>query len=388
MDIGSMVLKSGDTSPPSYGSYKPLRVMIVVYCLRGGGAERVASYLANSLAERNHHVSVVTEQGSETDQYPLRNDVERNVIGTRSGGGNIRKAMRMFGKILTLRRLIVKNKPDVVVSLMTRSNNIAISASIGLNCKTVICERNDPRHNNERSGDASFRKYLYPKADLIIAQTELMAKVVREDFRIKNAVVIPNPSIIDEKTTAEPGLILGNDFILGMGRLAPQKGFDVLIRAYARTQARKTMRLVLAGQGGHRTWYASIAHEEGVTDRVDFVGHLDEPFPVLKSCRMFVLSSRWEGFPNVLLEAMSFGRPVISTRLPSGAHDMIEDGVNGLLVPVGDHDALAAAIDRYALDREAAELIGARAPAAIERFRSPVVMQLWEDTLQKIVLHE
>lgn len=361
-----------------------MRVAIVIYCLRGGGAERVSSYLANSLAAAGHGVAVMTELPPETDQYHLDPGIARAVFGSASGGGRLRKAQRLLGKALRLRRALRRAKPDIVVSFMTRSNNLTLLATAGTRHKVVICERNDPRSNNERTGDAWLRRRLYSRADLLIAQTDTMAQVMRERFDIERTAVIPNPSVVDQASVPSVPDESRPDYILAMGRLAPQKGFDVLIRAYARSRARRSLELVIAGQGGHKGWYESIAQEEGVADRVRFVGHVDAPYPLIRGCRLFVLSSRWEGFPNVLLEAMSFGRPVISSVLPSGAHAMIENGRNGLLVPVGDVGALSAAIDRLALDRDAAEAMAARAPAAVEPFRLPVVMRQWETVLRGV----
>ncbi|MEN2785588.1 glycosyltransferase [Sphingomonas qilianensis] len=358
-----------------------MKVVIVVYCLRGGGAERVSSYLANSLVEAGDQVCVVTELGPETDQYHVGPAVRREVIGSSSGGGRLRKALRMARKVLKLRSILGRQKPDVVVSLMTRTNNLTLLATVGTSHRVVICERNDPRHNNERAGDETLRRLLYPRTTLLIAQTETMARVMRQDFGLKRTAVIPNPSINDVADSNPAAPHFAGKYILAMGRLAPQKGFDVLIRAYAQSRAREKMALVIAGQGGHRGWYESIAESEGVAKHVHFVGHIDEPFPLLRECEMFVLSSRWEGFPNVLLEAMSLGRPVISTILPSGAHDMIEHGTNGLLVPVGDDVSLATAIDTLASDGEAAEVMGARGPAAVARFQLTVVMAQWRRVL-------
>lgn len=359
-----------------------LRVILVVYCLRGGGAERVSAYLANSLADRGYRVTVVTELGPETDQYQLRADVARAVIGRANGGGRLRKMGRFLAKTFVLRQIVKRLRPDVVVSFMTRSNNISLLATTRLPVKTIVCERNDPRHNKERSVDANLRRWSYPRADLLIVQTDTMARVMREEFGVEKSVTIPNPSLVDiDEADQTPEITLPENYILAMGRLAPQKGFDVLIRAYARSRALHLYELVIAGQGGHLGWYESIAREEGVLNRVRFVGHLERPLPVMKRCRMFVLSSRWEGFPNVLLEAMSLRRPVISSRLPSGAHDMIVDGVSGLLVPVGDEQALVTAINRLVDDPAGAEAMGNQGPAAVARFRLPVVMDQWAEVL-------
>ena len=360
-----------------------MKVAIVVYCLRGGGAERVSSYLANGLSQGGDKVSLITELGPEHDQYVLCSGIARHTIG-QQGGSRAGRIARMVRKIIRLRSVLRRERPDVVVSFMTRGNNLALIASLGMRHRTVISERNDPRSNFERSGDSTLRKLLYPRADLMVAQTPAMATVTKELFGITNVVIIPNPAVIPAHVTRAK-IDVGTPYILAMGRLASQKGFDVLIRAYAQSVARHTHRLLIAGQGGGLARYTDIARDEVVADRVTFLGHVDDPMPLLAGCAMFILSSRYEGFPNVLLEAMGLARPVISTILPSGAHDMIADGENGLLVPVEDAPALAKAIDRLARDPIAAEAIGARAPLAVDRFRLPVVIDLWRSTLHQLV---
>ncbi len=371
-----------------------MKIAIIVYCLRGGGAERVCSYLADGLVEKGHEVTLITELSPDSDQYILDPRVSRRVIGTpgaspddyrRKRGSMLGRLWRLTQKVMRLRRVFTRLKPDVVISFMTRSNNMALMAGAGLPIRTVICERNDPRLNKEPAIDRRLRARLYRHADLLIAQTDTMGCVARDLFGVKDTLTIPNPCVTPAPRGI-PGLAdVPDDYILAMGRLAPQKGFDVLIRAYAASRAKSSIALVIAGQGGHGDWYLSIAEEEGVASQVHFVGHVDDPYPLLKNCRMFVLSSHYEGFPNVLLESMSLGRPVISTILPSGAHDMIEHGVNGLLVPTKDVDALAAAIDVLADDRDAAEAMGARAPAAVAQFSLPVVLGKWEEAAATVL---
>ena len=170
-----------------------MKVAIVVYCLRGGGAERVSSYLANGLSRGGDTVSIIIELGPEPGQHVLCSGIARYSIGEqgRSGAGRI---VRMGRNIIRLRSVLRRERPDVVMSLMTRGNNLALIASLGMRHSTVINERNHPRRNLERSDDSTLRKLLYPHADLMVAQTPTMA--TKGLFGVTNVVTIPKPTVV------------------------------------------------------------------------------------------------------------------------------------------------------------------------------------------------
>jgi len=197
---------------------------------------------------------------------------------------------------------------------------------------------------------------------------------------VRRTACIPNPCVVNPTLPATaPVNPSGRGYILAMGRLFPQKGFDILIKAFAASAASLDHDLVIAGQGEELASLRALAATSGMADRVIFPGHVADPSYLLSHCKLFVLSSRYEGFPNVLLEAMSHGRPVISTRFPSGAHDFIEHGVNGFLVPVEGVAELAAAMDRIVSDETLRRHLGNAAQNAVERFSLPKIVQHWRD---------
>jgi glycosyltransferase involved in cell wall biosynthesis len=292
----------------------------------------------------------------------------------------------MVRKTARLRRYLKREKPDVMISFMTRCNAMALAASIGLRCGIIISERNDPRYRPEPLVDRAIRALLYRHSDLLVAQTSVLEEVSRTLFHVARTACIPNPFLPVLATKASAVECTGADrpYALAMGRLYYQKGFDVLIRAFAQSAERHVLNLVIAGEGEEREPLATLAHELGIADRVRFVGHVDQPSSLLAGCGIFILSSRYEGFPNVVLEAMSFGRPVISTRLPSGAHAIIEDGVSGLLVPTEDVDSLAHAISRIATDGALAARLGTNGRKAIEPFGLEPVIAQWREVIEKV----
>ncbi len=200
---------------------------------------------------------------------------------------------------------------------------------------------------------------LYPRCDGVIAVSEGVARDLVEAIGLPEGVVeaIYNP-VVDEALLARsreavdhPWLQAGEPpLILGVGRLEQQKDFPTLLRAFAALQARRPSRLVVLGEGRERAALEALAAELGIAERVALPGHVDNPFAWMRRADLFVLSSAWEGFGNVLAEALAVGTPVVSTDCPSGPREILADGRYGPLTPVGDVaalcEAMAATLDR------------------------------------------
>ncbi len=196
-------------------------------------------------------------------------------------------------------------------------------------------------------------RWLYPKIDRIVAVSQGVAKDTAEIARIpaERISVIRNPVITPE--LAKLAAVPCNHpwfhprelpVILGSGRFQRQKDFPTLIRAFARLRAERPCRLVILGEGGGRPKLEALVAELGLTGDVDLPGFQSNPFPFVARASLFVLSSAWEGSPNVLTEAMALGTPVVSTDCPSGPRELLDGGRLGPLVPVGDTPGLARAM--------------------------------------------
>ncbi len=204
----------------------------------------------------------------------------------------------------------------------------------------------------QRRRFAAMRR-LYPRCDGVIAVSEGVASDLVETIGLPEGVVgtIYNP-VVDEALLARsqesvdhPWLRAGEPpVILGVGRLEQQKDFPTLLRAFAALQARRPSRLVILGEGRERAALEALSAELGVAERVALPGHVDNPFAWMRQADLFVLSSAWEGFGNVLAEALAVGTPVVSTDCPSGPREILADGRYGPLVPVGDVAALVEAM--------------------------------------------
>lgn len=204
----------------------------------------------------------------------------------------------------------------------------------------------------QRQRFAAMRR-LFPRCDGVIAVSEGVARDLVEVIGLPEGVVetIYNP-VVDEtllarsrETVDHPWLQAGEPpLILGVGRLEQQKDFPTLLRAFAALQARRPSWLVILGEGRERAALEALSAELGIAGRVALPGHVDNPFAWMRQADLFVLSSAWEGFGNVLAEALAVGTPVVSTDCPSGPREILGDGHYGPLTPVGDVAALCEAM--------------------------------------------
>ena len=199
--------------------------------------------------------------------------------------------------------------------------------------------------------------------------------------------VIHNPLLID-RTLASVGFRwpdAAKRHVVGIGRLTHQKGFDLLIKAYAQVAGRHPdWALHIVGEGEERSALLALIAKLGLESKVTLPGWLDNPYSMLGASDLLVMSSRYEGFGNVLCEAMACGVPVVSFDCPSGPSDIIRHGEDGLLVPAQDVEGLASAMDRLMSDEGERRALGARAPVSMRRFDLASILPQWEALLDEL----
>jgi glycosyltransferase involved in cell wall biosynthesis len=253
-------------------------------------------------------------------------------------------------------RYLRRERPDMLLAAGHWANFTAICAHrwARSRARLVVSQRSHlSRRAEEHPRYLRLARRLYPRADRVIA----VSGDVRDDLVAAAGVspqriaVVHNPVVDDdvERRAAEPladsWLAPGEPpVVLGVGRLVAQKDFPTLIRAFAHVRARRTARLCILGDGPARASLATLARELGIADDVALPGFVPNPLPYMARAAVFVLSSAWEGLPGALIEAMACGCPVVSTRCPGGAAEILDGGRYGPLVPVGDDGALAEAI--------------------------------------------
>ena len=332
---------------------KPGQPTIAIYVptLNGGGAERVMVILANTFAQRGYAVDLVL--ASATGPYlsevlPIVNlfDLGRSRVVTSLPG---------------LVRYLLQRKPNALLVSMRHAALVALLAKklSGGNTRVIVSERNDASvEANQNKGlrfltIQSLSRYLYPSADVIHAVSQGVATSSAKELGLplEHIQVVYNPVVTQhmlEMSRAKIDLpCLKNDgrkLIVAAGRLTKQKDFETLIRAFALVQSETNARLVIMGEGELRSDLERLIAENSLQQAVLLSGFVENPFAVMKQADQFVLSSAWEGLPNVLIQAMACGTPVVSTDCPSGPAEILEKGKWGRLVPVGDVEALAMAM--------------------------------------------
>jgi glycosyltransferase involved in cell wall biosynthesis len=256
-------------------------------------------------------------------------------------------------------------------------------ACIGLPVRIIVSERVDPVAHNEGRIWTGLRSLLYQFADAMVVQTESIAQWFRRRlWKRTRVVVIPNP-VVPLSDGDESGVHSTERFLLAAGRFTHQKGFDLLIRAFGSATAlrQEELKLVIAGDGPEAQSLRDLAADLGLSARVSFPGRVRELSRLLKSAVAFILPSRYEGFPNVLLEALAAGVPCVATDCPGATREILGDGAYGLVVPPEDSRALADAIIRIVTDGELRRRFSRASAGAVERYRLDRVVADWERLL-------
>jgi glycosyltransferase involved in cell wall biosynthesis len=336
------------TPPPWEGK------RLLMYCpaLEGGGAERVMVTLANSFARHGVQVILVTARAAEeVYRAELSPAVDYHCLNT---GNTLRT-------LLPLTHLLRRVRPDAVLSTLVEANFLAIAAArlARIGARVVVREANTPSQallrNPRRIKRLTGRliPYIYPKADAIVASSQGMQHDLTANFRIPPHKIrrIPNPLPLAwtrqhaQAPVQHPWFAAGQPpVILSVGRLERAKDFATLIRAFAKVRAEQEARLMILGEGSMRPQLETLVREFGLSECVALPGFDPNPFRYMARAKVFAMSSIYEGFPNVLVQALACGCPVVSTDCPSGPSEILNGGAYGHLVPVGDADALAASI--------------------------------------------
>jgi len=211
---------------------------------------------------------------------------------------------------------------------------------------------------------------------------------MKKHFGKMRTDVIPNPVAPSPSHGQDENAHLSAKSIVAVGRLHQQKGFDVLIEAFSKcVRKHPGWRLVIFGEGPEREMLESLVSRLGLEGKVSLPGRVRNPERVIGAAEIFVLSSRYEGFPNALLEAMTCGLPVIATDCHSGPAEIIRDGEDGLLVPVEDSGTISGVLIRLMDDPDERNRLGGNARTSVERFSLPNVMEKWEDLIRRVVLN-
>lgn len=362
-----------------------MRVALLISALTPGGAERVISILANAWAARGWSVDLLTfDDGREPPFYALHPAVVLHPLGIAgASAGALVGLGRNVWRARVLRAAVAALAPDVLISFLDRVNITALLATAGMRTPVIVSERNDPHHYLIGRSWELLRRLLYRRASAVVVQSQAarayFAPAVQRRTRVLPNPVPPAPPDLPPAPAARPT-------VLAMGRLTEQKGFDLLLQAFAALAGHHPgWALEIWGEGEERPALEAQVRAYGLAERVQLPGVTRRPAAQMRRAELFVLSSRYEGFPNVLCEALACGLPVVSFDCPSGVREIVRDRVDGLLVPPGDVGALAAAMGALMADQAARRRLAARAPEVLDRFGVPQVAALWETLIGDVL---
>ncbi len=330
------------------------RIAIFLPSLRGGGAERVMVQLANGFARKGHSVDLLLAQA----EGRYRDEVSGEVDIIDLSSKRVSSALRPLANYLRTKR------PDALLTAMAHANLVAIVAHkmARSRARLVISERNSLARLSGASGVA-FRcimRALYPFADRVVCVSEGIADELKHEAAVPSRLLraIPNP--VDTADIAGKAQDRPNHpwfeggaapVIVAVGRLETQKDYPTLIAAFNEVRSRRSVRLIILGEGSLRERLQTDINRRGLTASVSLAGFQANPFGWMAAARLYVMSSLYEGFPNSLVQAMACNTQVVSTDCPTGPSQILEGGKWGTLAPVGCAPALARAIES-ALDRQ------------------------------------
>jgi glycosyltransferase involved in cell wall biosynthesis len=369
----------------------PVRVLFLLPTLDGGGAERVTLHLLRHLDPQTCQATLFVFQPKGDYWKDVPKDI-RVIIGANS------EAHQQLAAVTLLRRLISAARlHDLVVAcLQNRTTYVAWLAGAITSRPVIGWIQNSavPGSPMLKARHRFLSRQIYPRLTTLVCASHGVSDSLSAFMPLRPKRVKVIPSFIDREMVATlacaelPGAISTarkEPLLFAMGRLVPQKGFDVLLRSIRQLHdSGQHVRALIVGEGGERSNLQRLIADLGLGGYVEMPGFAANPFPVMRQADIFVLSSRFEGFALVLLEAMALGLPIVATDCIAGPSEILEKGRCGMLVPPEDHKALASAVSRMLRNRELAEHFRAAATARLQDFEPTHIVAQWQSLFRGV----
>ena len=362
------------------------KLMFHINSLGKGGAERVIVNLTAEFLKLGIDVAIATEWTA-ADEYPMPEGARRINVGLTETEESLSRFKKLTLRTKKLKQVILAEKPDVVVSFTRNSNYRATMAAKGTKVPVVFSVRSDPATDYGSKAHKFLGNHLYKKTAGGVFQTQQALEYFDKKIGDKSTVIL-NPLNTKFLNLSKPAK--RRKVITTAGRFNVAKDQITLVKAFERIMDKyPDYKLELFGDRSEDNTFdilSDYVRKQGLQDRVLFMGNSNELEKIMIDAAVFVLSSKYEGMPNALMEAMAMGLPVVSTDCPCGGPDyLINDGENGFLVPVGDDEKMAEKIS-YLIDHpEEAEAMGDKAKAIADQAKPEVIAKTWIDFIEKAI---
>jgi GalNAc-alpha-(1->4)-GalNAc-alpha-(1->3)-diNAcBac-PP-undecaprenol alpha-1,4-N-acetyl-D-galactosaminyltransferase len=368
-----------------------MQVTLVIPALTSGGAERVLVMLAQGFLQRGHSVTVITLSSKDTDFYSLPPAIERVALNLRQKSSNLMHGIwNTIVRLMQLRQVVRETQPDIVISFMASMNIFTTIALFKTKLPVIGTEHCSAKMFPCGQPWELFRRPTYRGLHKLVSVSQGVDSEMAWLPKAKRTVIY-NPFLLpknfQDKIIHYPnGVNPDKKWIITMGRLIPEKGFDLMLTAFQKIADRyPEWQLLILGEGELRHNLEILRENLGLSESVVFTGSISNPFPFLKHSQLFVLSSQTEGFPMSLGEALACGLPVIATNCSSGIRELMRDGIDGILIPNQDVAALAAAMERLMSDELERNRLATLTVEVLERFSLDKVLDEWETLIDEIL---
>jgi len=365
-----------------------MHIILIISSLGPGGAERVLCELANYLSSKHYTVSLITlDAPTVTPFYYLDTQINLIQLNKLEVAPTLYSRLKnILQRLLVLRKTVNILKPDCIISFIDIMNITVLLASMGKKIPVIVAERTDPNFHALPIFYKWLRIRTYPFAATIIVQTNNAATFFPNNL-YKKIHIIPNPvkkPRLQKEVTNKP-----ISKIVSVGRLVASKDHALLISAFADLCSNNPavpLSLIIYGEGEERCHLETLIASLNLQNKVFLPGTVQDIQRALYDSDCFIFPSHYEGFPNALCEAMAMGLPVIASNC-SGNCDVVRNGIDGMLFPVGDKINLTKVIEALLLNPEKGSLLSLHAKEVYERFNDKEIFLIWENTIKKIVLN-
>lgn len=353
------------------------KILLYIDNLYLGGAQRVMANLSDHFKKIGLEVVMVNDFSPQSDKiaYPIDGSIKRYYLDSETNG----KITKQFHRICELRKIVQTEQPDIVLSFLGPTNLRMLISTIGLSVKKFVSVRNDPYREYGSGIRRMISRLLFMLADGCVFQTEQAAQYFSSGVQKKSRVIF-NPVAevfyhVDRTNVKKE--------IVAIGRLQPQKNPMMLLEAFGKiSYLHKDYQLIYYGEGELQLGLEERSKELGIREKVVFAGQTSNIPEKLKTAGIFVLSSDFEGMPNALMEAMAAGIPVIATDCPCGGpRSLITNPKEGILVPCGDIEAMAIALNKLLNNENLRNEMERCEKLRANSFRPEIINQKWESFL-------